>query len=349
MLHAGLLKSVQNIYDRNNKTVRRNTLTKLVEEFVNKYSEYRELCSIVCSCLNFSPELRPDFSKLKADFFSYDTVEDVPKFDLKNTAPHMFVGQNESSMPGIYQGGRMNEISVTAPVPGNKIKSYDDTIKYVPPQIHSGHKDDFTNHNQSVNPFMHLDPHGYLNMSVYPDAMHQSNKKDSEISVYASRNKANIDRLSIGRVSKKGVGEIDYDHQTKERNVQNARLADMKSRLFERTEGVNVLDQQTMDYHYVKHHQLNARGEPVLNEADTAKMRINLNSGPALIQDVNQTEMINCTQSLAKQTERNNQSEIFGQYRDINRSTACQLQNYNNNYNEHSVNRGNFDNLNVGN
>lgn len=343
------MKSVQNIYDRANKTVRRNTLTKLVEEFAKKYSEYRELCSIVCSCLNFSPELRPDFSKLKADFFSYETIEDVPKFDLKNTAPHMFVGQTETSMPGVLQGIRMNEISVQAPVPGNKIKSYDDTIRYVPPQIHSGHKDDFINHNQSVNPFMHLDPHGYLNMSVYPDAMHQSNKNDSEISVYASRNKANINRLSIGRVSKLGVGEIDFEHQKKEQSVQNARLADMKSRLFERTEGVNVLDQQTMDYHYVKHHQLNARGEPVLNEADTAKMRINLNSGPALIQDVNKSEMMNCNQSMAHKSERHRDNEIFGQYRDINRSSVVQLQHHNNNYNELSASRGNFDNLNIGN
>lgn len=298
--------------------------------------------------MNFSPELRPDFSKLKADFFSYETIEDVPKFDMKNTAPHIFVGQTDlTSMPGLHQGARMNEISVQAPVPGNKIKSYDDTIKYVPPQIHSGYKDDFVNHNQSVNPYMHLDPHGYLNMSVYPDAMHQSNKKDSEISVYASRNKANINRLSIGRVSKLGVGEIDFEHQKKEKSVQNARLADMKSRLFERAEGVNVLDQQTMDYHYVKHHQLNARGEPVLNEADTAKMRINLNSGPALIQDVEKTEMMHCTQSMVNKTERNNYTEIFGQYRDINRSSVNHIQN--NNYNEQSANVGNFDNLNVGN
>merc|ERR1712224_425992 len=125
-------------------------------------------------------------------------------------------------MPGLHQHSRMHEVSVTAPVPANKIKSYDDTIKYVPPKIRNNFQEEFLiNHNTSVNPYMHLDPYGYLNMSVYPDPGQSAVKKDAEISVYASRNKANIDRLSIGRVSKQGIGEIDYEHQKKEISVQN--------------------------------------------------------------------------------------------------------------------------------
>jgi len=98
-----------------------------------------------------------------------------------------------------------------------------------------------------------------------------------------------------------------------------------------------------MEYHYVKHHQLNARGEPVLNETDTHKLSINLNAGPTLNHQPDKNIFNN--QTITRSNMNNKNSDIFGQYRDINRNSLNQLQNFSTN--ENLGNKNNFDNLNV--
>jgi hypothetical protein len=56
-----------------------------------------------------------------------------------------------------------------------------------------------------------------------------------------------------------------------------------KSRVYQRIGGGSILDAQSMEYHYVKHHQLNGMGQPVLHFDESKNLKINLGSGPVLL------------------------------------------------------------------
>jgi len=116
-------------------------------------------------------------------------------------------------MPGIRRSHNYN-LQASTMQPPNKVKSYDETIKYVPPPITGSHKGtDFAMQSTGMNPYMHLDPYGYLNQSIYPDVMqNEQSNKGNEVSVFSARNKSNVDRLSIGRISKHNVGDIGFEH-----------------------------------------------------------------------------------------------------------------------------------------
>jgi len=173
-----------------------------------------------------------------------------------------------------------------APIKHDDVKAYDKNIRYVPPPIYNDGKSINPNfdeilYSQGVrdNPYMHQDPYGYLNKSEYPEqSLAQQERMVENMSNSHSNmgNHSQLNRLSIGRISKRNPEDFANEYQQQQRNVSHqSRYGGTKSRLFERVSGENVLDQQTMDYHYVKHHELNARGEPVLKENDTHKLRIN--------------------------------------------------------------------------
>lgn len=183
---AGLLKSVKGIYNRRTRTVDKVKLTKLVEEFVEKFGDHRELCSIVSASLNFSPELRPDFSKIKADFFPNEMIDDMPKYEINHNSPQYFIGDNPNDYNPMYNSGTTqslygvhmisgkSEIRPVAPIEHAKVSAYDKNIKYIPPPIYQegktlGNFDGMEVNHGRENPWMHQDPYGYLNKSIYPD------------------------------------------------------------------------------------------------------------------------------------------------------------------------------------
>ena len=79
LLEAGLLRSVQEVYDTNIGEIRKNKLKILLEDFVHEYRSLPQLCEIVSSCLEIREEQRPDFAELKTSHFPMAKIYDVPK------------------------------------------------------------------------------------------------------------------------------------------------------------------------------------------------------------------------------------------------------------------------------
>lgn len=165
--YAGLLKPVQHIYDRNTNTVRVDAVTKLVEEFVQLYYAHRELCSIVSSCLNVRAELRPDFSKLKADFFSFATIADVPQYDV--TSKFKPFGINEGlghGMTAVQFVPGQSGVNVAQPLGQSKGHAFEGISYIDPTQVGQNQE----NHQSNVGPnnrFSHPDPTGFGNTSLW--------------------------------------------------------------------------------------------------------------------------------------------------------------------------------------
>jgi hypothetical protein len=285
--YAGLLKPVQHIYDRNTNTVRVDSVTKLVEEFVSLYYAHRELCSIVSSCLNVRAELRPDFSKLKADFFSFATIADVPQYDV--TSKFKPFGINEGpgqSMTALQFVPGQSGVNVAQPLGHSKGHAFEG-VSYIDPTQVEQNQENYESNVGPSNRFSHPDPTGFMNTSLWNwNAPRNTDPHHSEVNVGAgprdSFNQQN-NRLSIGRIAKTSHSDMMGHHAEKDKIFHSKVGETDKSRLYQRIGGGSILDAQSMEYHYVKHHQLNGMGQPVLHFDESKNLKINLGSGPVLV------------------------------------------------------------------
>jgi hypothetical protein len=285
--YAGLLKPVQHIYDRNTNTVKVDAVTKMVEEFVSLYYAHRELCSIVSSCLNVRAELRPDFSKLKADFFSFATIADVPQYDV--TSKFRPFGINEGpghSMTALQFVPGQSGVNVAQPLGHLKGNAFEGISYIDPTQVGQNHE----NYESNVGPknrFSHPDPTGFMNTSLWNwNAPRNTDPHHSEVNVGAGPRDSfqhQNNRLSIGRIAKTSHSDMMGHHAEKDKIFHSKVGETDKSRVYQRIGGGSILDAQSMEYHYVKHHQLNGMGQPVLHFDESKNLKINLGSGPVLV------------------------------------------------------------------
>lgn len=79
ILEAGLLKSVQKIYDRSTGKIKQNELHSLIEEFSNRYVGDYDLVQAVRSMLVVSELDRTSFTELKMQYASNLSLRDLAK------------------------------------------------------------------------------------------------------------------------------------------------------------------------------------------------------------------------------------------------------------------------------
>lgn len=79
LLEAGLLKSIQGIYDKKKGTILQNELNILIEEFSNKYMRDYDLVQALRSMLVVSEFDRSGFTELKMQFAANTNIVDLAK------------------------------------------------------------------------------------------------------------------------------------------------------------------------------------------------------------------------------------------------------------------------------
>lgn len=119
LLEAGLLKSIQEIYEKKRGTINQNKLNILIEEFSNKYFRDYDLVQALRSMLVVSEFDRSGFTELKMQFAANTSVADLAKSNdfqdfnfVDRRTSHVSASRNHNPMnPALGTNKAFNPIS----------------------------------------------------------------------------------------------------------------------------------------------------------------------------------------------------------------------------------------------
>lgn len=295
ILQAGLLKSIQSIYDKQMNCINRNHLANLLSEFCHEYRGMPELCKIVSECLEMREDIRHDFAKLKIEYFPTVTIMDVPADVHMNLsrvnqiaapthsqleANHMYGGNihqvNESMRPSYSDHGNFGNNQRSTYNQGNMSR-----------MSHHSQNEGMYGSNQNQNQYMHprpsqtgygddknmmgMPPMGNNHMgNVMNSSVHQGNLHGSEAQQnhpWRMNEPHNENRRSsVGLLGEMPFGEVNqYDREIKATHFGNPNEGIYDSVLY-------YSDQPRLDKkhdeinqsHYMRPTHVSALGEPQL-------------------------------------------------------------------------------------